>query len=317
MIRYIFAACLALALACLTAVAAPARAQATTADAPAAAVALRPIWTEGQTSRYQTDTRRVTVMQIKGIGKPRKTIMDVQAKYTWQVVKADPAGGGTCRLTVDEMKVVMTDAQGKKHEVTATRAEKSLSGVQQLVKAMQNKPLTCQVASDGTISSTSGWQAIRTAAGDAGKNLSEADFIETATDLAVMPGVPASAMPGATWDKQFTWDHEVGKLSLDNTYKLLAVESIEGVPVAMVDRQSELDLTVDPKKLPDNQNVTLRVTKADAAAKIMFDMSRNEVVGQYSVRALQFQMQLRHEGRQFTQVIQQQLSTQVLRIEEE
>jgi len=280
-------------------------------------VDLRPLWEDGQTAKYKSITRRVTAAQVRGMGKPRTSVMDVTAIVNWTVVDADPDGGGQCSMTVEDLSVEVTGPTGEKQSVTADRADEDLKPVQELIRGMIGKPVTVQVAGDGTITSATGWQAIRNASGDAGKNLTENDFIESAAELAPIAGAPSAADVDATWTEKFNWDHEMGKLHLDSSFEVTGIESVVGIGLVTVESESEMTFTPDQSKIANERAQTeLKLVKGGEKQSIMYDLSRHEVVGRDTTRALIFQMDLEFEGRKFQQVIQQQLRTQVLRMEE-
>jgi len=297
----------------------PADAQdAAAAQAVATPVDLRPRWEDGQSAKYKTITRRVTTAQVKGMSKPRRTVMDVTAIVDWRVVDAAPDGGGRCTMTVEDLKVNLTGATGEKQAVTADRADEELKPLQQLLRAMIGKPVTVQVAGDGRVTGASGWQAIRNASGEAGKNLTEADFLESAAELASIAGAPADADAGAAWAEKFDWDHEMGKLHLTADYEVTGIESVAGIGLVTVESESSVKFTPDTSKLDNNDaDVAIKLLKGAEKQNVMFDLSRHEVAGRDITRGLLFQMDLTYEGRTFQQIIQQQLRTQVLRLDED
>lgn len=278
---------------------------------------LRPVWQDGQTAKYKTITRRVTAAQVRGVGKPRTSVMDVTSIVNWQVVNANPDGGGKCVMTVEDLKVEVTSSSGEKKTVTKDRADEELKSVQQLIRGMIGKPVTVQVAKDGRVTSASGWQAIRNASGDAGKNLSETDFIESATELAPLTGGKQDADMAGKWSEKFTWDHEMGDLHLDSDFKVTGIESVAGIGLVTIEGESKTTFTPDNAKLnKGGPQVNLKLAKGAEKQSIMYDLSRHEVVGRDVTRSLIFQMNIEYEGRKFQQIIQQQMRTQVLRMDE-
>lgn len=295
----------------LLAFASSAIAQETTSSAD-----LRPVWEQGQSSKYRVVSERITAAQVVGVGKPRGSRLKVLAEITWTVTQAQPDGGGVCKMTVDQMQMLMTDGSGKQYKVTAEGAPpENLEKAQALVRAMIGKEMTVNVAADGSIDSVSGWQAIKTAAGEAAQNMNESDFRETATELALLVGGSATTAPGSSWTRRFDWSHEMGDLRMDSTYRLEGVEEIAQIPIAMIQGQSKLDLTIDQSKF-NGQDVNVRITEGQETAQIMYDLSRHEVVGRNTDRTLGLEMKLNVQGRQFTQVIKQRLVTSTLRIAE-
>lgn len=277
---------------------------------------LRPIWEKGQESRYRVVTERLTAAQVLGVSKPRASKFKVLAEITWQVADADANGGGTCKMTVDKMEMLITDYTGKQVKIASHGSvPEKLQSAQDLIQAMLDKQLTVEVANDGTVTSVSGWKAIKNAAGDAGDKMKESDFIETATELALVVGGAADVSDGSSWNRRFDWTHEMGDLAIDTTYRFEGVEAIADVPVAMINSESKIDIEVDRSKLK-SPDVQVRVTAGQETAQIMYDLSRGEVVGRNVDRTLGLEMKLTVQGRQFTQVIKQRMVSSALRIAE-
>jgi hypothetical protein len=286
-------------------------------DAPADnTVDLRPIWETGQVSRYRTTTQRVTQAQVVGVGKPRSSGLRVAADVTWEVLEAKPEGGGTCRMTVDNMIMAVTDAKGKVLKVTKNNAPENLKKAQTLLKAFIGKAMTVKVAADGRVTDVSGWDSVRNAAGEGGKNLEEADFIESATEMAVLVGGAQAASAGNTWNEKFTWSHEMGKLHVDTSYKVDGIEEVANIPIVTINTQSKLKVDVDKSKLNAERKVKIKLTKGEESSSIIYDTTRNEVVGRNTDRDMVFEMSLTVQNRTFKQVIRQRLNSQVLRIGE-
>ncbi len=303
----------ALAVALLLAPLAPAQ---DIAGAVPDSIDLRPIWQTGQTSRYRLSSERLTTAQVLNVGKPRSTGMKVLADVTWQVTDADPDGGGACRMTIDRMVMLVSDAQGQKAKITRDSAPEKLKSAQTLLRAMIDKPLTVKVAPDGSVRDVAGWESIRNNAGEAGKNLTESDFVETATDMALLVGGTAAADVGDAWNEDFNWSHEMGELQLDTTFKLQGIEAIAGIPIATIQADSKVNVAFDKQKLAKANDVKVKLKKGQETGQIIYDPTRHEVVGRNTDRDLVFEMKLNVSGRQFTQVIEQRLNSQVIRLEE-
>jgi hypothetical protein len=288
-------------------------------DAPPDPIDLRPTWVDGQTSRYRIVTERLTTVRLADMAESHSSHMKLTSQVTWQVIDADDGGGGTCRMTINDMQVVLTDPAGREHTVTRTRAdEEHLKPVQNLLKGMTAKPLTVTVASDGRVTDVAGWQKVRTAAGEAGENITETDFHEAATDLALLVGGPAQTAAGDRWSEKFDWDHQTGTLHLDTTFTLIGTETIADIPIATIDSNSDLTLTVDKAKLGERADrTTVRLKDGTESMQVIYDLSRHEAVGRNTDRSLTLEMTLQGSGSRQTRYIDQRIRSQVLRIAEQ
>jgi hypothetical protein len=280
---------------------------------------LRPMWQEGQTARYQVVTSRLNTIELSGLpggAKKRQTAMRISAEATWQVLEVDPDGGGICRMTVEKMQMELTGPEGQKLSTSQQGGDKELQAVQKLIKALTDKPVELVIDSNGQIDQVRGFQAVQRAAGPAGEQLEERDFREMAGELAVVIGGVDDAKPGRTWRQKFKWSHDAGDLVLDSRYKLLGVEQIEGIGVAMINRESDIDIELDKSQMPPDAPIRVKTSEGKQTTQIMFDLSRHEVVGRNIDRKLEVAVQLSLAGRSVTQSIREQLNTQVLRIAE-
>lgn len=280
---------------------------------------LRPMWEKGQTARYQVVTSRLNTIELSGLpggAKTRQTAMRITAEATWQVLDADSNGGGICRMTVEKMQMELTGPEGQKLSTDQRGGDKELAAVQKLIKALTDKPVELTIKPDGQIDQVRGFAAVQRAAGPAGEQLEERDFREMAGELAVIIGGTENARPGRTWRQKFKWSHDAGDLILDSQYKLLGVELIEGIPVAMINRESDIDIELDKSQMPPDAPIKVKSSEGEQTTQIMFDLSRHEVVGRNIDRKLEVAVQLSLAGRSVTQSIREQLNTQVLRIAE-
>lgn len=295
------------------------------AEPPARPTAnLEPIWEDGQTSRYQSVTRR-QVDQVRTImGKTNKSrqLMVFDAKVKWEVLDAAEDGGGEVEMKIESLEMKMTGPDGKTYSASAKNADEPLASAQSLMKGLTSRPVKMRVAADGTIERVRGWEALADAAGDAGDSLTEQDFRELAVELALLPGGKAEATRGTTWEQAFNWSHEMGELKLDTEYKVVALERVAGVPLANVQAKSEVDFEIDREKFGQlgqggqGPKVDLKFRGGKQVGQIMFDLSRHEIVGHNINRQLKFQMDLDYKGRSFRQEMTHSMNTQVIRLDE-
>ncbi|MHB1155723.1 MAG: DUF6263 family protein [Phycisphaerales bacterium] len=289
------------------------------ADETSGGTDLRSVWHTGQTSRYRAISTRVTTVQSQGQKEPHNSTLQVKSEFTWKVLQANPDGGGTCSLVVDSIAMAIAGPDGKPQIITADKAPDKLEAMSQLLKALTGAPVTITVAPDGQVTSAAGWQSIRSNAGDAGKQLSEKDFIESAWELVPLPGGSASARENARWNSSVDTDSELGAVRIDSSYQFAGTESLAGIPVAMINRTSKLNLTPDPSRvpLPPGATVNIDMKKSEMRSQIMFDLTRREIAGENVDRLELFLLTYSVQGKTLQQAVQKRYNTQVLRIAEE
>jgi len=281
---------------------------------------LRPLWRDGQSARYEVRTTRVTT-STNADGQAQTRTVEVEAVIDWTVTDtADPAGGAV-DMAVTQMTLNLDNGE-RTFEVTADRAPEPLRPVRDLVRAFTDHTVRVTVDASGRITGVDGWQAIRADAGVAGESLVEADFIEMAVELAPLAGGARQREPGRTWTESFTFSHEFGQMRLASEYQFVGVEQIADIPVALVNRESEIDYRLDRERTGMDQSndafsIDWRVLEAEQSAEIMFDLTRHEVVGMNMSRSLIFEIDTRIRDRNRTGRMTEQLNTQILRLSEQ
>lgn len=275
---------------------------------------LRPVWQEGQTSRYRVVTERTSSTQAGG--QERSNSMRVEAEMNWKVTRPNPDGGGQVEMSVERISLKVTGPEGQTLETTDRGGDEQLEDYHEFLQAIVGPRMIVQVAADGTIASVSGWESVKDNGGRGGEQLTENDFQETAYELAPLAGGVADLLPGANWQQQFQWRHEIGPMDYDNRYELAGVEHLAGIPIGIINRTSRINVTPE---LPDTggASVDVRVSHAEENAQILFDFSRQEVVGQNIDRLLSIDITVSFEGRSITRTTTETVNTQVLRIGEE
>lgn len=283
---------------------------------------LGPRWVEGQKASYRSTTKRMSARQIKATGLDAPAVKSVTtfvSDVDWRVDKVNDDGSAQATMTVTDLTITIETPTGETLKVDRRRADKGVESVQQLVKALVGKPMEVDVDSTGHVTQVKGWKSIKADAGEAGESLTERDFVETASDLAVIMGGPADAAPGKTWNEKPEWDHELGTLEYDSQYELTGVEPIAGVPIAIVAETSKIKLDLDKDKItqPPNAQVDVKLTEGARTSQIMFDLSRHEVAGAHSDQKLVIEMTVSFQGRSFSTVMEQETSSQLIRLSEE
>lgn len=241
------------------------------------AVQLRPQWTAGQATRYEFWNRFDKETQVDFAGKTQNqtTVTEVTGEVSWAVVNVRPDGGADCTMTLDWMRVQtqVTASNGRSQETVADSRKPGTPETKpmvELLSAMTGVAMKVKVAPDGSIIEAKGRDEMVRKTESPDFLPSALDFVESASDLATLPFAPpasaatadepASLTIGKTWNADFTWDHEMGKLDQRWDYTLDRVENIAGLPVAVVTGQAKFKL--DPK-LPDRPAGAARPGQAD------------------------------------------------------
>ncbi len=282
------------------------------------AVELRPAPVVGKTARYWVWTQRDQAVTLAAGGNRRTSSnrMEVEGECTWAIVAARPDGSSTATMTMDWMTARLTLDDGSVQSNDSRRPRGDSEGVHALIRAMTGVPVTCEVAADGTIQSVRGTDAMKRKAGDA-TIPDDIDFVESATDLACIAATPPTVPVGRAWDARFRWSHEVGWLNQDMRYTLTGIEEVEGVPIANVTGVARTRLELDRAKLPqDGPPIDVRLRNSSFQTQIMFDLVRKEAVGRNTTDARTIEAQIRFPQATLSRVIDETISSQVLRIEE-
>ncbi|MCC6580727.1 MAG: hypothetical protein IT440_09815 [Phycisphaeraceae bacterium] len=284
-----------------------------------AAVNLQPRFVTGRTTRYQIWTQRQRSMTGLVGGQTRRieTHFEIEGRITWTIQRVNPDGSASAVMTMDYLTVNITLPDGAIKRNDSRQGSGDTAPVHTLIRAMCGAPMTLTVAPDGSVANVTGTDVIRSRAGDDIDVPEDLDFIETASDLATIPFAPAAAAVGKAWPTRFDWLHELGQLHYQTTSKLDGMETIAGIPVAVVSSTSQVDLTVDRSKLPEGAPVQVRLLSGSARGKVMFDTTRAEAVGRNSVLSTQIESRMDIAGQTITQITDETIQSQTLRISEE
>lgn len=281
-------------------------------------VDLRPQWVEGRVTRYRFETRRTdnVSMSVNEQSREAATQMRSAGEMTWTVREVRDDGSAEVVMVYDWLKLSFTPPQGEAQSADSREA----GGVEQLkdlCDAVAGTPLTVTFAADGSVTELEGYEAIRDNAEFPDGVPARLEFVESVTDKICMPGAPAEAEPGDAWDQRFTWNHRMGKMHYDTTYELLGVESMAGIPVATVRSESELDLEFNREDIPaDAPPINTNLESASATKDVLFDLSRNEVVGRHGSERIVITVSINAPQARMDQRITQSATHQLLRIEE-
>lgn len=279
---------------------------------------LQPQWVEGRTTRYRFETVRSddVAMSVNDQTREAQTRMRSAGEMTWTVREVGGDGSAELEVVYDWLGLSFTPPQGEPQSADSREAG-GFERLKDLCDAVAGTPLTVTFAADGSVSELEGYEAIRDNAEFSDGVPERLDFLESVTDKLCMPGAPPDAEPGDEWEQLFTWNHRMGEMEYDTTYELVGVETMAGVPVATVRRESDLTLRVDREDIPaDAPPINTNMESASASEDVLFDLSRNEVVGRYGVEEHVIRVDINAQQAQVNQRITQTVTHKLLRIEE-
>jgi len=315
---------LVLALCCLTLSA--------VAQEETTATNLRPRWNQGQATHYEfwSQTLKTEAAESQGQTRSETTTYLTEGRIAWIVTEVGDEGA-TCTMQFETIKFTIIGNNGQQVVIDSQNRAGTFQVLEDMMAAMIATPLTVTVGADGSIESVQGVDAIAFAAGqevvDADIIPKEIDFVETASDLATLIAAPAQATPGQTWNTQHTWNHDnvfPGAETLadwDTTYTFDSVGEIEGVPIATITTQSDIDLNVDLSELPAGRlDIDVRINDASGQGEVLFDLSRNEAVARNATMSYTAEITLSAPGQNLppaTVRVTERSSSQLLRVAEE
>jgi hypothetical protein len=279
---------------------------------------LRPRWVEGRVTRYRFETRRSDDMSMSVNDQNREatTVMQSSGEMTWTVQEVRDDGSARVTLVYDWLKLSFTPPQGEA-QAGDSREAGGFEPLKDLCDAVAGSPLTVTFAADGSVDKLEGYEAIKEKAEFPEGVPGRLDFLESVTDKICLPGAPAEAESGDAWEQQFAWNHRMGKMAYDTTYELVGVEPMAGIPVATIRSESELELEVNREDMPpDAPPIDTNMESASASEDVLFDLSRNEVVGRYGIESYMIRININAPQAQVNQRITQTVTHKLLRIEE-
>ena len=288
---------------------------------------LRPHWVAGQSAVYEFWTRRDQTVTISAPGVQSRdlaTVLETTGELTWTVNTARLDGSYACTMLLDWIVINITSPDGTIQSNDSRKPQGDIDRFQDLLKAISGVPLKVEVAADGSITHLSGTDKMRQVMEfpeDLPENL---DWIESATDLATLPGVPGDLGIGRGWKNTFRWTHDnldVPDLEVHTQQHhnliLTSVEQIEGIPVATVDGSGTVKLDVDRSKLPPNMPpLTIRLVEGQVVTQVLFDMDRHEAVGRNTTQNEVIEATIRLGPGPIQRMIKTQIQSQILRIAE-
>ena len=286
-------------------------------DANTHTVDLRPHFKPGRTARYKVWTMRTS--DTKG---PRRSSqrrkLEVEGEITWRVQEVQDDGSATCSMTIEWMTCTVTASDGSETFNDSREGSGEDENLHRVLVAMSGVPFTFEVAGDGMVQSVAGTDAVHDATEEGDPVPEDLDFIESATDLALLAAAPRQIESGGAWDVDFTWTDVWGKVDHQMKYSLSSVETVAGITVATVHGEASVSFDPDLSKVPaEAPQPDFELTEGKVESQVMFDLSRHEAVGRNTIESRSIRVTL--EGPVNTVVIDRKERThsQVLRIAEQ
>ena len=282
-------------------------------------VDLRPTFKAGQISEYEIWTRREITSSISGHGRTQwsSRSMLLEGQVTWAVDKVHADGSATCSMTVDWITALFTPGEGPEQSNDSRQPSGDTEKLHMLLRAVAGVPVVVEVAANGRVEKILGADAIREQIDDPTIELADIDFMESASELALLTAAPDATEPSQRWQDRFTWRRELGMLEHDLTYELVKVETIAGIPVATISGTASLSLDVDTSKLPpDGPPLDIDLADGSLSTQIMFDLNRSEVVGRNSIETTHIRAERLLENVTISTTTEQTVQSQALRIVE-
>ncbi len=286
------------------------------------AVDLRPHFEEGRGCRYQIWSLRSQAQSIQIGPNSREfdTQFELNGQVTWVVDRVKSDGSATCTMTMDWLTADLTGPEGDTQRSDSRQGRGEPETVHQLLRALTGVAVRVEVGADGSVRSASNIDAISRNAPEGIKVPDELDFMESANELALVPGVPDTVAVGAQWDQRFVWNHELGKLTESLRFTLENVDLIEGVPVAMATAGGKADLQPDLdrmlKDMKTEARVDVRMTDGSVETQVYFDLDRHEAIGRNTLAHRRIELDVRVQNHKVKRVMDETIHSQVLRIEE-
>lgn len=287
------------------------------------AVDLRPQYIAGRITRYEFWSQRVQeiTMEMAGNRRDASTVFEVAGQGVWEVVSVKPDGSAVCTFTYDHMVATVTGPDGTAQVNDSRKPSGDIEPLHQLLRSLAGMAVRYEMAADGNATSVSGVQAIRQRMPSDAQEFvpPDEDFLQTAMELATLPGVPPTLATGNNWSANYDWRHELGRLKMATQYTLSDVQEIAGIPIATVDVTARLQTIPDYSKIPaDGPKVDIRQTAGTYQKQVLFDLQRHETVGSNTLRNMTHDTRITLPGGQnILRSVRETMQEQMLRVSEE
>lgn len=289
-------------------------------DQPTEPIDLRSHWQQGQTSRYEfwTMIEQEAHISLGDQSDTQANTIEITGEVTWRIDRVSPDGSAEASMTLDWMNYV-SEGGSAKTENDSRKPTGDVPPMHKLLQAMTGTALKVSLAPDGHVTDVKGLDAMKAKTDQPEFLPTQLDFEETASDLAALAFAPQAAVVGKPWKADFRWEHDLGHMKQAWTYELDHVEEIAGLPIAVVTGSAKLQLDVDPEQRPaDAPPVDIKLADGRATNQIYYDLTRGEAVARHGTNTESVQITLNlPDGRRFSRTLNETLTSQLLRIEEQ
>ena len=287
---------------------------------PTYPVSLRPGFVEGRATVYEfwVQRRRDRTVRVGPREQTATVNLTSRGELVWRVESVQADGDAVCVLRYRSVRVTIEGGGQSQSFDTAGEGEGPLK---ELIDALAGNDLTFDVAADGTIREVRGVSQIAAGVSEARAVPEDREFVETAARLATLLAAPAQAEEGARWRTTEAFPHERGEVTYDMTFALRGLDRLEGVPLAYVTLDSDLELDVPEDKMPPappGADVKVALTDGSCEAQIIWDLDKGEVAGRNTLMTMEIESSVTaptSQGRlTITQLEREETLAQLLRL---
>jgi len=294
---------------------------------PSAATALRydlrPRFIAGRGSRYSFWESRNMQTWVAGPGGERNVELNMTTEgvLLWSVVTVREDGAADCEIVIDYVVVTVESPAGELRIIDSRQLPEDDDRTHRWLSALTATPLRFRMLGDGSVERFESLDEIRAAVDANRPGMNASMFIEQASTLATMPGAPAEASVGTSWQRQEQWSRDYGgfPVQLDHRtkYDFENVARIAGIDVVTVRGNSQLDGRLDGQRMsPNAPPVDMQMSAGEVTTRIMFDMASHEVVGSDTVETVTLDLEMSIRDIAITTRIDERIHSQVMRVAE-
>lgn len=286
------------------------------------AVNLRPMFEAGRNSKYSFWSQRDRTVNVSFNGDQQSTSvrMVFEGQVSWTVKSVAPDGSARCIMNYEHVLAKIQNGDEPPQVVDSRQGAGENAQLHKFLTSLVNAPIEVQMTAEGVAQSVTGTQLITQRLGEDLKAMAPEDeeHVESAMELATLPGAPATLPVGQSWSADYDWKHELGRNKMKMTYQLAQVEDIAGIPVATINTSAKPVIVPDYSKIPANgPKVNIQQTQGDYQGQIIFDLQRHDTVGSNAVKTTAMVITISLPNNQtIIRNVDEKLQSQMLRIEE-
>ncbi|MCC5830789.1 MAG: hypothetical protein JJU36_15185 [Phycisphaeraceae bacterium] len=286
-----------------------------------ATVSLRPRFIAGQSSRFElwNQVHVNKTLDVQGRTRTVEIRANTTALLNWDVQAVEPDGSAQGELTVQWMRVEVTDPEGQVSRNDSREGSGDTEAFHRALGVLAGSRVTVNIHADGSVRDVRGIDAIeqRLAGLEGDIELrSLFDFNEVAASLCTVPDAPESIESGQGWSHTRDQRQATGTVTRNVNFSLSGTETIAQIPVAMVNGEGTLTLEPDAQRLAETPGLAIRMTAGQYNTQIMMDLQRGEVVGRNANARMTIETVRQLGEAELTMTDQITSQTQLLRVAE-